>query len=104
MLVGITLIRGPGGLYFQMKNMNFQRAAHKTEGQAGGLHKKVVWRAAEKGSPPALPFPQPSLMCSPPACLNVQPTGSPFCAARQPMENSCFSFGNTALQTAQPSV
>jgi len=47
----------------------------KTEGRASGLHKKAVQRAAEKGSPPDRPFPQPSLMCSPPAPLNVQPRG-----------------------------
>ena len=34
----------------------------------------------------------------------VQSAGPPFCAARQPTENSCFSFGNTALQPARPSV
>jgi len=32
-----------------MKNVNFLQAARKTEGQAGGLHKKAVKRAAEKG-------------------------------------------------------
>jgi len=58
-------------------------------------------------------FPQPNiysvtvqltrspLMYSPLACLIVQPAGPPFCAARQPAENSRFSFGNTALQPAQ---
>jgi len=39
---------GPDGPCFQMKNVNFQRAAQKTEGRAGGLHKKEVRRAAEK--------------------------------------------------------
>jgi len=34
----------------------------KTQGRAGGLHKKAVRRAAEKGSPPDRRFPQPSLM------------------------------------------
>jgi len=60
----------------------------------------------------ALPFPQPSLLCSPPARLSVQPTG-PSCSAacrpallcgKQPAENSSFSFGNTALQPARPFV
>ena len=38
---GITLIGGPGGLCFQMEKVNFRRAAaHNTEGQDGGLHKK----------------------------------------------------------------
>jgi len=41
--------RQAGGPCFQMKNVNFLRAARKTEGQAGGLHKKAVKRAAEKG-------------------------------------------------------
>jgi len=34
----------------------------------------------------------------------VHPAGPLFCAARQPADNSCFSFGNTALQPARPSV
>ena len=59
-------------------------------------------RAAEKGNPLARPFQQPSLMCSPLAHPAVQPTGPPFCAVRQSAENSCFSFGNTALQSARP--
>jgi len=48
---------------------------------------------------------QSSLLCSPPARLNVQPTDpscSAFCrpallCSRQPTENANFSFGNTAL-------
>ena len=44
-----------------------------------GLRKRAG-RTAEKGSPPAHPFPQPSLMFSPPDCLNVQPT-CPSCGA-----------------------
>ena len=40
---------GSGGLCFQMKNVNFRKAALKTEGRAGGLHKKAVRRVAEKG-------------------------------------------------------
>jgi len=41
-------------------------------------------------------------MCSPLAHYVAQPAGSPFCAAGQPAENLCFSFGNTALQPARP--
>ena len=62
-----------GGPCFHMVKVDFRRAAaHKTEGRAGGLHKKAVRRAAEKGRPPARPFPQLSLMCSPLA----RPSGS----------------------------
>jgi len=43
-------------------------------------------------------------MCSPLARPVVQPASPPFCAARQPAENSCFSFGNTALPPARPAV
>jgi len=43
-----------------------------------------------------------SLMCSPLASPVVQPAGQPFCEARQPAENPCFSFGNMALQPAGP--
>jgi len=39
-------------------------------------------------------------MCSSQTRSVVQPAGPPFFTARQPMENSCFSFGNTALQPA----
>jgi len=76
------------------------RAAQKAEDWAGGLHKKAVRWAAEKGSPPACSFPQASLLCSPLACRVVQPAGPPFCAAHQSAENSWLSFGNTALQPA----
>jgi len=102
-----------------MKNVNVWQAAQKTEGRAGGLHKKsgglrkrAGW-AAEKGSPPAHLFTQPSLlcsrqpvlMCSPLACPVVQLAGPPFCAAHQPAENSCISFSNTAFQPARrPSI
>jgi len=48
------------------------------------------------------PTVQPALMCSPLARPVVKPAGPPFCAGRQPAENSCFSFGNTALQPARP--
>ena len=55
---------GSGGLCFQMKNVNFRKAALKTEGRpvgctkrrSGRLRKRAGW-AAEKGSPPARPFP-----------------------------------------------
>ena len=50
--------------------------------QKGGLRKRAG-RAAEKGSPSACPLPQPSLLCSPPARLNVQTTG-PSCSAACP--------------------
>jgi len=49
-------------------------------GRAGGLLKRAG-QAAEKGSPPARPFPLSSLMCSLLARLNnVQPSG-PTCSA-----------------------
>ena len=48
-----------------MKNVNFRRAARK-------------------GSLLAHPFPKPSLMCSLPTQLNVQPTGLAYSAACQP--------------------
>ena len=104
------------------------RAAQKTAGRAGVLHRrqqggpacctkrrsgglrKRAGRVAEKGSLPSRPFlqpsllcsPQPAFMCSPLARLVVQPGAPPFCAARQPAEKSGFSFGNTALQPARP--
>jgi len=108
----MTLIAGPAGRRAVFPNEKRElsagwQAAQKTEGrpagciksQSSGLRKRAG-RAAEK----ARLFPLPSLMCRPPARLNVQPTGPPFCAAHQPVENSCFSFGNTALQPARPSV
>jgi len=108
----ITLIGGPAGragwrTVFPNEKRELSadwQAAQKTEGRASGLYKKAIRRAGEKGIPPARPFPQPSVMCSPLARPVVQPAGPPFCAARQPAENSCFSFGNTALQPARPSV
>ena len=97
-----------------MKNVNFRQAAQKTQGQASGLHKKSVWQAVEKdgvgcrkGQPSGPPFsaaqlnvsgPRLALMCSPLAHPVVQPAGPLFCAARQPADISCFSFGNTALR------
>jgi len=95
-------------------NEKRELSAGCTEGRACRLHKKVFQRAAEKGgtgcrkgqaSSPSFSAAQltvqPALMCSPLARPIVQPAGTPFSAARQPVENSCFSFGNTALQ---PSV
>ena len=61
-----------GGPCFQMKNVNIWRAAHKTEGRAGGLHKRVVWQA----------FPQPAGL---PLCAAHWPAllcGLAFCVAR----------------------
>ena len=58
---------------FLKKNVNFRRAAQKTEGWAGRMHKKAVRRvaekggaggAAEKGHPLPCLFLQASLMCS----------------------------------------
>jgi len=68
----VTLIGRPAGwrAVFPNEKRGFSagwRAAQKTEGRAGKLHKRVVWWAAEKawwaaekGSPPAPPFLQPS--------------------------------------------
>jgi len=66
------------------------------------------WRAAQKGGPAGCGkgrgglqkrvARRPALICSPLAHPVVQPAGPPFCAARQSAENSCFSFGNTALR------
>jgi len=72
-----------GGPCFQMKNVNFRRAALKTEGQAGGLHKKAVRQVVEKGGACCRKG-QPS---GPPFSigqLNVQPTGLSWCAACRP--------------------
>jgi len=93
-------------------------AAHKTEVRTGGLHKKGGPSGCGKGrgglqkkaalqpvlflSPASCAARQTALMCSPLAHPLVQPAGPPCCAARQPAENSCFSFGNTALQPARP--
>ena len=54
-----------------------------TKRRCGGLRKRAG-RGAEKGSPPDRPFPQPSLMCSPLAPLNVQPTGQSCSADCRP--------------------
>jgi len=54
------------------------------KGRSGGLQKRVGRR--------------PALMCSGLAALYSWPCN----AARQPTENSCFSFRNTALQPSRP--
>jgi len=104
-----------------MEKVNFWRAGgllHTSQkGGPAGCTKKAVHQAAEKsgadcrkGQPSGPSFSaaqlnvQTALMCSPLAHHVVQPAGPPFCAARQPAENSCFSFGNSALQPARPSV
>ena len=85
--------------------------------QKGGLLKRTVRLDADKDGPACRkwksfgpPFSATQFNVHPPARLNVQPTG-PSCsaacrpallAARQPPENSCFSFVNTALQPARP--
>jgi len=62
-------------------------------------------RPAQKGSPASFSTAhQPAFMCSSLARPVLQPAGPAFCAACQPVENSCYSFGNTALQPARPSV
>jgi len=91
-----------------MKNVNFLRAARKTEGQAGGLHKKAVKRAAEKGGEAAENGGPEGCSAYWAARLNVQPTGPSCSAACRPALLcssppggkfiSLFSFGNTALQ------
>jgi len=74
---------GPVGQCFQMEKLNFQRAAaHKTKGQAGGLHKKGGPLGCGKGrgglqKRTAL---RPILFRNPPDRLNVQPT-CPSCGA-----------------------
>jgi len=95
-----------------MINVNFWQAADdrragRRAAQKSGPAQRVVAKdglACRKGQPSNLPFSaaqfnvQPVLMCSPLARSLVQPADPPFCAVGQPPENSCFSFGNTALQ------
>jgi len=69
-----------GGL-LHTRQKGGRRAAEKR--RSVGLRKRAG-RSAEKGSPPARPFPQPSLMWSPPDRLNVQPTCPSFGAACRP--------------------
>ena len=87
-----------GGPCFQMKNVNFRRAAQKTEGRAGGLRKRTG-QAAEKSKQlwPALFRSQvyyaarrPALVYSPLARPVVQPAGPPFCAAGSPRKIQVF--------------
>jgi len=60
-----------------MRNVNFQGAAQKREGRAGGLHKKeVVRRAAEKGGAGCRKG-QPSGMSFSASQLTVQPASLP---------------------------
>ena len=86
-----------GGLCFRMKNVNFRRAgglagctedrlAGQWAAQKGGPAGcgKGQCRLQKKGSPPARPFPQPSLMCTLSAHLYVQPTGPSCCVAYGP--------------------
>jgi len=54
--------------------------------------------AKDKGGPAGCRKGQPSDLPFSAGQLNVQPTGPFCCAARQPVENSCFSFGNIALR------
>jgi len=70
---------GPGGLEGRVSKWKTLTFGGLHRRQKGGL-RKMARRTAEKGSPPTRPFWQPSLMCSPPACFNMQPTG-PFCSA-----------------------
>jgi len=93
-LTGITLIGGPAGregraswrAVFPNEKHELSadwRAALKTEGRSGGLHKKAVRRVAEKGGADC----EKSLPSGPPFSigqLNVQPTGLSCCAACRP--------------------
>jgi len=54
------------------ENREFCRAARKTEGRAGRLHKRAVWQAFLQ--PVGLPLCAahwPALLCSPPACRKL---------------------------------
>ena len=108
---GMTLIGGPAGragwrAVIANEKREFSagwRAAQKTEGRAGGLQKgrsgglrKRAGQAAKKSSPLAHPFPQPSLMCSPPVRLSVQPTG-PSCSAAQWWSDKVFLLSDPIL-------
>jgi len=96
----ITLIVGPAGWRAVFPNEKREvsadwRTAQKTEGRAGGLHKKVVRRAAEKGMLQKRAALQTALFRSPVYCaarLNVQPTG-PSCtaASRSALLSMCSS-------------
>jgi len=72
----------------------------KRELSVGCTENRRVGRwAAEKGGPAEKGGLE---MCRTLACPVVQPASPPFCAARQPVENSCVSFGNMALQPTGP--
>jgi len=76
--------------------MNFRRAAQKTEGRTAEKDGPTCRKGQPSGSHVFVAR-RPALMCSPLARPVVHPAGPPFCAARQTLKNSCFSFGNTAL-------
>ena len=89
--------RRAGGPYFPMRNVNFRRAEQRRKGGPAGCTKRRWSGRLQKRA--AL---QPALMYSPLAHPVVQPASLPFCATCQPVENSCFSLENTALQPAGP--
>ena len=75
--------RRAGGPCFQMK-LSAGCTEDKTEGRAaqkGGAAGCQKGRGGlqERAASPDRSFPQPSLMCSPLAPLNVQPTGQSWC-------------------------
>jgi len=73
-----------------MKNVNFRRAAQKTEGRADRLHKKEVRLAIEKGGV---------------GCRKGQPSGPPFSTAQlnvQPTGPSCSAVWRPALLCISP--
>ena len=88
--------RGAGGLEGRVskwKTWTVGGLAGCTEDRRAGR------RAAQKGGAAGCGKGRSSLMCSPPVPVNVQPTGQ---SCSDPADNSCFSFGNTALQPARP--
>jgi len=85
----VTLIGRPAGwrAVFPNEKRGFSagwRAAQKTEGRAGKLHKRVVWWAAEKGMVGCRKR-QPSCPPFSATKLNVQPVGPPSCAVHWPV-------------------
>ena len=84
------------------------RVAQKTEAEKGrpagcakgwsGRLQKRTGRPAEKGSPPARPFLQPSLMFGPPTGSSCRAACRPtlLCSSPDPGK-FIFSYGNTAL-------
>ena len=83
-----------GRLHRRQDRRASQRAVQK--GSAAGCRK------GQPSGPPFSAARRPPLMCNPPAIPVVQPASPLFYAARHPKDNSCFSFGNTALQPAGP--